>query len=383
MVTLLLIVVYIAFIGLGIPDSVFGTAWPLLYRDLGIPVSFGGFVSMTTCVCTIISSLFSARLIRRFGTGKVTAVSTAMTAFALLGFSFSQNVVWLFALALPLGFGAGAIDSGLNNFVALHFDGRVMNFLHCFYGVGIALSPYLMSFPLKNGDWRGGYRLAFVVQISITVVTIAALPLWKKFGDSDESGGGEQKSLSLRQIISLRGIAFSALAFTFSCAVEGICNQWANTFLVDSRGLSPDFAARTVTFYYVGMALGRFLSGVAAKKFSSWQIVGAGCAVFIPAALLLNFATVDVLVGLGLFCVGLGNGPVFPNLVHLTPQSFGAENSQAVMGAQLAAAYAGSMVFPPLFGATLGVGFFTVSLSVLFCLIVAMTVMYRLSIVKK
>lgn len=384
MVTLLLFVIYIAFIGLGIPDSVFGTAWPTLYRDLGLPVSLGGFISMVTCVCTITSSLNSARLIRRFGTGMVTAFSTAMTAVSLLIYSFSQNAVWLFALAIPLGLGAGAIDSGLNNFVALHFDGRVMNFLHCFYGVGIAVSPYLMSFSLAGGNWRGGYRVACAVQFGITAVMIIALPLWKKFGDSnDHAEEAPKKPLSLREIVTMRGFVCSALAFTFSCAVEGICNQWANTFLVDARGLSADSAARIVTFYYVGMALGRFLSGVVAKKFSSWQIIGAGCCVLIPASLLLNFASGDFPVGLGLFCIGLGNGPVFPNLVHITPQSFGAENSQSMIGAQMAAAYAGSMVFPPCFGALFKVDFFPVFQTVLFILIALMVFIYHAECTKK
>ncbi len=379
MVTLLLIVIYIAFIGLGIPDSVFGTAWPTLYRDLGLPVSLGGFISMVTCICTIISSLNSAKLICRFGTGKVTAVSTAMTAVSLLIYSFSQNAVWLFLLSIPLGLGAGAIDSGLNNFVALHFDGRVMSFLHCFYGVGIAVSPYLMSFSLADGNWRGGYRIACAVQFAITAVMFIALPLWKQFINTNNSNEEtvQSKALTFREIVTKRGYIVSALAFVFSCAVEGICNQWANTFLVDSRDFSADTAARIVTFYYVGMALGRFLSGIAAKKFSPWQIIGAGCCALIPASLLLNFSRGSLLVGLGLFCVGLGNGPVFPNLVHLTPRSYGAENSQAMMGAQMAAAYDGAMVFPPMFGALVGVDLFPAFQSVLFILIAAMVLIYH------
>lgn len=381
MVTLLLIVIYIAFIGLGLPDSVFGTAWPTLYRDLGLSVSLGGYISTIVCICTIVSSLFSSRLVRKFGTGIVTAVSTLLTASALLVFSFSQNAVWLIVLALPLGFGAGAIDSVLNNFVALHFNGRVMSFLHCFYGVGIAISPYLMSFSLADCDWRGGYRTACIVQFSIAFITIISLPLWGKFGEKAEvSNETYGNSLKFGEIIKMPGFFPAALTFTFSCAVEGICNQWANTFLVDARGLSADSAARIITFYYVGMALGRFLSGIVAERFSSWQIIGAGCVIFIPSALLLNFGSGNLLVGLGLFLIGFGNGPIFPNLVHMTPQSFGAENSQSMMGAQLAMAYSGSMVFPPLFGSVFHIDVFPIFQTVLFVLIILMVILYKHSV---
>ncbi len=377
MVTLLLLVIYIAFIGLGLPDSVFGTAWPTLYRDLNIPVSLGGYISMFTFIWTILSSLCSAKLVKRFGTGLVTACSTVLTAAALIIYSFSQSPIWLFALAIPLGFGAGAIDSVLNNFVALHFNARVMSFLHCFYGVGIAMSPYIMSFSLKNGDWRGGYRTAFAVQAVIALITLVALPLWKRFDDrSTDEDTTEQKSLKPLEIIKKPGYFPAALTFMFSCAVEGICTQWANTFLVDSRGIAAGTAARIIVFYYCGIALGRFISGVLANRFSSWQITFAGCAMFIPASLLLNFGSGNILVGIGLFCIGFGNGPLFPNLVHITPSSFGAENSQAMMGAQLALAYSGLMVFPPFFGSVLGASAFPWFVTILFVCITLMAVLY-------
>lgn len=377
MVTLL-IVIYIAFIGLGIPDSVFGTAWPTLYRDLSLPVSLGGFISMLTFICTIISSLFSSKLVRKFGTGMVTAVSTLMTAVSLLIYSFSQNAVWLFIITVPLGLGAGAVDSVLNNFVALHFSGRVMSFLHCFYGVGIAVSPYLMSFSLADGDWRGGYRTACIVQFVITFITFIALPLWGKFGEkNDSSDEVVGKTLKFSEIIHMPGYIPAALAFLFSCSIEAICNQWANTFLVDARGLTADSAARIITFYYIGMALGRFLSGVAAEKFTSWQIIGAGVTMLVPASLLLNFASGNLLCGLGLFLVGLGNGPLFPNLVHITPQSYGAENSQSMMSAQLAFGYSGLAIFPSIFGEFFNIRAFPVFQSILFILLIVSVICYK------
>lgn len=378
MVTLLLIVIYIAFIGLGIPDSVFGTAWPTLYRDLELPVSIGGFISMLTFVGTIISSLFSSRLVKKFGTGMVTAVSTLMTAVGLFVFSFSQNAVWLFVVTVPLGLGAGAVDSVLNNFVAMHFSGRVMSFLHCFYGVGIAVSPYLMSFSLADGNWRGGYRTACAVQFVIAFITIISLPLWRKFSEKSESSEDiVGNTLTVSQIIHMPGYIPAALAFLFSCSIEAICNQWASTFLVDARGLTADSAARIITFYYIGMALGRFLSGVVSERFTSWQIIGAGVFMLIPASLLLNFGSGDILCGAGLFLIGLGNGPLFPNLVHITPTSYGAENSQSMMSAQLAFGYSGLAIFPSLFGELFDVSAFPIFQSVLFLLLICSVIAYN------
>lgn len=353
MATLLLAVIYIAFIGLGIPDSLFGTAWPAIYREFSLPISMASCVTLLISGGTVVSSLFSARLINRFGTGRVTAVSTALTAAALLGFSLSGHLLWLCLFAVPLGLGAGAIDSALNNYVALHYRATHMNFLHCFYGVGVSLSPYLMSLALSGqGGWRSGYRLAFFIQLGIAVVTIAALPLWGRAVHAQTADEQETapRTLSLSQLARLPGVKSVWLAFIGSCAIEYICGAWGSTFLVESKDMAVDTAAQIITLYYVGMALGRFLSGVLSVKLSSWALIRIGQGVVLAAIVLLLLPLPAFAAGAGLFLIGLGNGPVFPNLIHLTPTNFGRDVSQSVMGSQMAAAYVGIMLVPPLFG---------------------------------
>lgn len=353
MATLLLAVIYIAFIGLGIPDSLFGTAWPAIYREFSLPISMASCVTLLISGGTVVSSLFSARLINRFGTGRVTAVSTALTAAALLGFSLSGHLLWLCLFAVPLGLGAGAIDSALNNYVALHYRATHMNFLHCFYGVGVSLSPYLMSLALSGqGGWRSGYRLAFFIQLGIAVVTILALPLWGRAAHAQTTDEQETapRTLSLSQLARLPGVKAVWLAFIGSCAIEYICGSWGSTFLVESKDMAVDAAAQIITLYYVGMALGRFLSGVLSVKLSSWTLIRIGQGVVLAAIVLLLLPLPAFAAGAGLFLIGLGNGPVFPNLIHLTPANFGRDVSQSVMGSQMAAAYVGIMLVPPLFG---------------------------------
>lgn len=351
MATLLLILIFFAFIGLGIPDSLFGTAWPVIYPEFGVPVSAASLVTLLMSACTVLSSANSARLVRRMGTGPLSFFSTALTAGALLGYSLSGHFVWLCLLALPLGLGAGAIDSALNNYVALHYRASHMSFLHCSYGVGVALSPYLMSLALADrNNWRGGYRLAFFLQLGITVLLFLALPLWRRVGDRpDEATTAPPRTLTLREQAKQPTIRAMWGLFAASCAIEFVCGSWGSTFLVHARGLTAESAARTVTFYYVGMTAGRFLSGVLATRLHSWRLIQGGLSVVAVALLLLSIPS-PATAGVGLFLVGLGNGPTFPNLNYLTPRNFGADVSQAVMGTQLAASYIGTMVAPLLFG---------------------------------
>lgn len=351
MATLLLILIFFAFVGLGIPDSLFGAAWPAIYPEFGVPVAAASAVTLLISACTVVSSVFSARLINRFGTGLVSLVSTALTAIALLGFSLSPGFFWLCLLALPLGLGAGAIDSGLNNYVALHYRASHMSFLHCCYGVGVSLSPYLMSIALAdNNNWRGGYRLAFFIQLGITALLLIALPLWGRVRQTaTETASVSPRTLTLREQARTPAIRAVWGLFAASVAIEVSCGSWGSTFLVNARGLTAESAARVVTFYYLGMTLGRFLSGVLAARVSSWRLVRGGLTIVFAAIVLLAIPT-PLTAGLGLFLVGLGDGPTFPNLNYLTPRSFGADVSQSVMGTQLAASYTGTMVAPPLFG---------------------------------
>ncbi len=349
MAALLLLIIYIAFIGLGIPDSLFGAAWPAIYTEFGIPVSRGSLITMLISGGTIISSLLSAELIRRFGTGRITAFSTSLTAAALFGFSCSGNLLLLCLFAVPLGLGAGAIDTALNNYVALHYRASHMNFLHCFYGIGVSLSPLLMSLALSAGSWRNGYRMVFWLQAGIAVLTILALPLWKRV--SAVSGQEEEAAETVRFSRLLRDsrVRMACLVFIGSCGLEYSCGNWGSTFLVTSRGLEADAGAGMITLYYVGIAAGRFLSGILSFRLGSRRLVLMGQAVVL-AALLLLWLPGLAFPGLGLFLVGLGNGPVFPNMLHLTPRIFGKRLSQSVMGVQMAASYVGILLAPALFG---------------------------------
>lgn len=352
MATILLIVIYIAFIGLGIPDSLFGTAWPAIYQELSVPISYANFVSLLIPGGSLISSLMSARLINRFGTSRITAVSTAMTAIALLGFSLSPNMLWLCVCAIPLGLGAGAIDSALNNYVAVHYRAVHMNFLHCFYGVGITLSPFLMSLLLgEENNWRGGYRTIFYIQLGVALITFLSLPLWKKIRDSSSRQETQPpRTVPLRELMTMPSVRMVCLIYVGSCAIEYTCNTWGSTFLVQVKGMAVDQAAQMITFYYVGMTMGRFLAGVFSAKISSWNLIRIGQCIVLAAMVLMPLPLPTAVCGVALFLVGLGNGPLFPNLIHLTPKIFGPEISQSVMGVQMASASTGIMVMPPIFG---------------------------------
>lgn len=358
MTVLLLVVIYIAFIGLGVPDSLFGSAWPAIYEDLNLPISSANLVTGLTTCGTITASLFSAKIINKFGTAKITAVSTLFTACALLGYSFSGNLLWFCLFSVPCGFGAGAIDAALNNYVALHYKASHMNFLHCFYGVGVSLSPYIMSVALsgENG-WRGGYRLASCFQLGIALVMIISLPLWKKCSKIHTNAQSEEKpkTLSFKEIFKLKGIRIVLIAFFTSCAIEFVCGIWGSTYLVEDLGMKPQNAAKMIVLYYIGMALGRFLSGVFASKLSSNSLIRIGAAIMAVSVVLLVISCKPLLssataAAIGLFLMGVGNAPTYPNLVHLTPDNFGADVSQSVMGMQMAAASTGILLAPIIFG---------------------------------
>jgi len=370
MATLLLIIIYLAFIGLGLPDSLFGTAWPAIYPEFSLPFSMGSIFTVIMTCGTITSSLFSSRVIAKYGTNKVTAVSTAMTAAALLGFSVSGSFLPLCFLAIPLGLGAGAIDSGLNNYVALHYTSSQMSLLHCFYGIGITISPYLMSRLLvTSAGWRGGYRVAFFIQVGIALVLFLTLPLWKKVGGKEAQEEAPVKVLSLRELSKIPGVKNMWLLFLTSCGIENATNCWGSTFLVEAKAMAPDQAAKVMIFYFVGFTLGRLLSGILATRLSCWKIIRMGMLVMGVAVLLLLLPLPGFAVVLALFLLGMGNSPLFPNFTYLTPQNFGADISQSVIGAQMAASNTGFLAAPllcGLLGQIFGMGVFPVYLAVLF-----------------
>ena len=378
MASFLLFVIYIAFIGLGLPDSLFGTAWPAIYADFDLPISYGSLITSTVACGTIVSSLISARLIHKFGTSKVAAVSTLLTAVALIGFSFSSNIWFMMLLAIPLGLGAGAIDVALNNYVALHYSAKQMSFLHCFYGIGVSVSPYVLSLVIsgENG-WRNGYRIAFLIQIAISILLFASLPVWKKVSKAKGSVDvGETKNLTVRETLQIPGVKSMCVLFFLTCVIECSCSGWGSTYLVEYKNMTAEQAASVVLFYFVGMALGRFLSGVIADKLHSWKIIMIGELVLGVAVFLLAIPGPAILSSIGLFMIGLGNGPLFPNFNYLAPESFGKDVSESVISLQMASAYVGILVGPllcGLLGQSLGMFVFPFYIICAFVVMVVMT----------
>lgn len=351
MTLLLLFIIYIAFIGLGIPDSLFGTAWPAISDEFSLPVSWANFVTIIISGGTIISSLLSARIINRFGTAAVTAVSTTMTAFALLGFSVSQNMLYLCLCAIPLGLGAGAIDTALNNYVALHYKASHMNFLHCFYGIGVSLSPFIMSFALSKSSWQNGYFNVSLVQFGIALLTIISLPIWKKVRHSvTNSQSSPTRTLPLKTMLRNPKVITACMIFLGSCGVEYTCGIWGSTYLVRGKGAAVDTAALMITFYYVGIAFGRFLSGILSAKLTSNQLIRAGQITVLAALVLLILPLPYQVSAFSLFLIGMGNGTIYPNMLHLTPANFGEDVSQSVIGVQMALSYVGILLAPAIFG---------------------------------
>lgn len=379
MATALLIIIYIAFIGLGIPDSLFGTAWPAIYSEFELPISFGSFVTIIISCGTVLSSVISSKIISRLGTNKVSAYSTLLTALALLGFSFAPNLWVMCFWAIILGVGAGAIDVALNNYVAIHYSATHMSFLHCFYGVGVSASPYILSLVIAgNFGWRGGYRIAFAIQLIITLLLFLSLPLWRKaHGGVNESEENTHKDLSFGSVLKIPGVKMMCSLFIASCAIECTCGGWGSTFLVEYKHLPAEKAAQIIMIYYIGMTIGRFLSGVLAAKLHSWKIIKLGQIVLGLALLLLILPGGVYLCALGMFLIGLGNGPLFPNFNYLTPENFGSDISQSVIGIQMASAYIGIMVAPAvcgLLGQVFGMVIFPFYLIVFYAIMIPVTV---------
>lgn len=380
MATILLIFIYIFYIGLGVPDSLLGSAWPAIYGEFHVPVSYASFISVIISAGTVISSLLSTKIIAKLGTAKVTAISTSLTAIALLGFSCSHDFLWMCICAVPLGIGAGSIDTALNNYVALHYNAMQMSFLHCFYGIGVTLSPYLMSLALSDSmNWRGGYRTVFYIQLVIALLSFISIPLWKKI-KSNQQEEEIIHVLSLVQMIKRKKIWASCGVFAGISALESTCLIWGSTYLSETIGLSADMAAALITFYFAGMTLGRFFSGLLALRFSDWKIIITGQSIIFIAVLILLITNDTASAVLGFFLIGLGNGPVFPNMTHLTPILYKKETSQSIIGMEMAFSNLSIMLTPVLFGFisdVMGNEIFPVFLTVMFALMAGCTIILK------
>mgnify|MGYP004574843915 FL=1 len=346
----LLAIIYLSFISLGLPDALLGAAWPNMYPQFQVPVSYAGIISMIIALGTIISSLQSDRLTRKFGTGKVTAVSVGITALALWGFSISHSFILLCFWAIPYGFGAGSVDASLNNYVALHYSSKHMSWLHCMWGIGATLGPYIMGAVLTGGaTWNTGYRIISVLQIALTAVLIFSLPKWK--GQNTSSGETVHgKALSLKEILAIPGAKAVMICFFCYCAIELTTMLWASSYLHLSKGVDAKTAASFAGMFCIGITIGRGINGFIAMKLKDCQMIRMGQAIILVGiiVMILPFGKTISLIGFSL--IGLGCAPVYPCIIHSTPEHFGAERSQAIIGVQMASAYVGTCLMPPLFG---------------------------------
>ena len=348
--SLLLALIYVCFISLGLPDSLLGSAWPVLHAEINVPVSFAGIISMTIFLGTILSSLFSDKLLCKFGAGKVTAVSVTMTAVALFGFSISNQFWMLILWAIPYGLGAGGVDAILNNYVALHFKAQHMSWLHCMWGVGASISPYIMSFSLvKLNHWNYGYLIVSIIQIVLSVIIFASIPLWKKgSGDADEKV--QAKPLSFKEIFAIKGAVPCFLTFFAYCSLELTTSLWASSYLVQKWAFTPEAAAGFASMFYIGITLGRFANGFLAMKLGDHFLIRMGLGIITAGIVLLFMPFHAVFALIGFVVIGLGCAPIYPCIIHMTPTVFGKDKSQAMIGVQMAFAYTGFLIMPSIFG---------------------------------
>ena len=390
MFSLLLFIIYLSFISLGLPDAVLGAAWPIIHEEFGVPISFSGSIYMLISCCTILSSLKSESLRLRFGTGKITAFSVLLTAVAIFGFSISPSLSVMLCFAIPYGLGAGSVDAALNHYVAVHYSGRSMNWLHCMWGIGAALGPYILGFVLQRGEsWRSGYLVLSMIQATLTIILFLSLGLWGK-EEKKEKTEEKKAPMSFRQILSITGAKECLVSFFLYCAIEQTLGLWSGSFMVYSLKIEAKLAASFVALFYFGITFGRFLAGILAAKWKDEALILGGCGILFLGLVLLFCSMVpsqevklfgmelrQILVICALLLSGLGCAPIYPAIIHSTPRNFGAENTSALIGKQMAAAYIGSMSFPPFFGVLakiFGTGLFPFFSAVLFF---GMLFMYR------
>ena len=347
MFSFLLAIIYLCFISLGLPDSLLGAAWPTIYREFNVPMSYAGIISVTVSLATIISSLLSDKLTKRFTPGLVTVVSIILSAIALLGFSFSNSFWMLLIFAVPYGFGAGGIDACLNNYVALHYKSKHMSWLHAMWGLGTIISPYIMGYALTGGSgWNQGYFIVSLIQFILSIIVICSLPKWKKNTETEVS---KSMSLSFKQILLIPGAITCFIMFFCYCALEQTAMLWASSYLVQNNHLPEEIAAMLASMFCIGITLGRILNGFLTYKLNDKKLIRLGMLILVIAiGLLFIPSTVTTIIGFVL--IGLGCAPIYPSTIHLTPEMFGSENSQAMIGVQMACAYSGVLLMPPLFG---------------------------------
>lgn len=375
MYTFLLGLIYIAFISLGLPDSLLGSGWPAIHADLSVPVSYMGIISMIISGGTIVSSLFSDKLTRKLGTRIVTVLSVFLTAAALLGFSFSDRFWMLVVFAVPYGLGAGAIDAALNNYVAIHYSSKHMSWLHCFWGVGTIVSPFIMSYSLTNAGWQNGYRIVGMLQLGIALLLLITLPVWKVNKAKEVS---EQKNVGFLGALKIKGVPSLLLGFFAYCAAEATAMYWASTYFAEVKGISAEQAAQFASLFYIGITAGRFLSGFITDKLGDRKMIVTGTCILTCGIVSLFIPAPPVVALVGFAVIGFGCAPVYPCIIHSTPNNFGAENSGAIIGIQMASAYVGSTFIPPLFGLLanrLGFAIMPVYLLIFIVLMIVMTEM--------
>ena len=375
--SLLLTIIYICFISLGLPDSLLGSAWPVLHAEIHVPNSYAGILSTIICAGTILSSLFSGKLLSRFRAGKITVVSIMMTALGLFGFSVS-NEFWMLVLwAIPYGLGAGGVDSVLNNYVAVHYKAQHMSWIHCMWGVGATISPYIMSFSLLHlKSWSAGYLIVSVIQVVVTAGVFISLPIWKKEIESKEGSQEEEKiPVSFKDIFSVKGAIPCFLGAFFYCALELTSTLWASSYLVQKWAFTPELAAGFASMFYIGITVGRFVNGFLAMKFKDCFLIRMGIAIITVGIgmLFVPFHVSFTLIGFAL--IGLGGAPIYPCLIHITPEIFGKERSQAMIGTLMAFAYTGFLTMPPLFGViadSISISLLPIYLLILFVIMLVM-----------
>lgn len=396
MTQLLLAIIYLAFISLGLPDSLLGSAWPTMYQQFGVPISYAGIISMIISAGTIVSSLQSDRLTKKLGTGKVTAISVAATAVALFGFSFSHSFWALCLWAIPYGLGAGSVDASLNNYVALHYESRHMSWLHCMWGVGATAGPYIMGIALSMGQgWNMGYRYIGIIQVVLTAVLVFSLPLWKGRKSttenlqnaemeqllenvSEKADTTAEKALSLREILKIAGAKEVMLCFFCYCALEQTAGLWASSYLTLHKGVSSETAAIFASLFYIGITVGRAISGFITMKLNDTQMVRLGQSIIVLGIMAMVLPGSNVLALAGLILIGLGCAPIYPCVIHSTPTHFGADKSQAIIGVQMAFAYIGILAMPPLFGVLASRISVALLPCYLFAILVVMVIMHEL-----
>lgn len=373
----LLALIYLAFISLGLPDSLLGSAWPLMHLEMGVPISYMGIITMLISGGTIVSSLMSDRLTRKFGAKILTVASVFLTVIALFGFSFANNFSMLIVFAIPYGIGAGAIDAALNNYVALHYKAKHMSWLHCFWGVGTIVSPFVMGYALTSSTWNNGYRIVGFMQLVIAIILLLTLPVWKV---NEDVVSTTSEDVGLFKALRIKGVPFLLLGFLAYCAAETTTMQWASTYFVEVKGISIERAASFASLFYIGITAGRFISGFITDKLGDRKMILLGSSVLIVGILTLAIPSSSYELAFASFIIiGLGCAPIYPCIIHSTPYNFGAKNSGAIIGIQMASAYLGATFMPPIFGVLGNASTFAIMPLYLLVFVLLMLVMIELT----